>query len=96
MKVIQQNCDVHATPEEAQDALFGLSHLPGFVMGYIDEKENRPVVFFLDVPPASTAQRGQRRRELVFPAKSAAKQDTNAAMTAIWDAINNGVDMTKR
>lgn len=96
MNVIQQNCDTYPTLEEAQDALSGLSHLTSFVMGYVDEKENRPVAFFLDAHPSSEIQRGQRRRALVFSAKPPASQDTSGALQAIADAIRNGKDLTKK
>ncbi len=96
MQVIQQPCEKHPTVEDAQDHLDGLSHMPGFVFGYVDEKENRPVGFFLDAYPHSQLQPGQKRRTLVFAHKQPALPGAESPMTAIFDAINNGVDMTKR
>jgi hypothetical protein len=93
MKVIQQNCETHPTLQEAQDGLHGLSHLTGFVVGYVDEKDNRPVAFFVDAHPGSPLGRGQHRRELVFAVPSEPKQSVSLA--PIFDAINKGKDMTR-
>lgn len=37
--------------EGAQDALVGVSSLPGYVFGYVDEKERRTVSFHADTSP---------------------------------------------
>lgn len=93
MKVIQQNGDVHPTFEEAEDGLHGLSHIPGFVLGYVDEKDNRPVAFFKDAFLNDNIVRGQRRRTLVFAAKPAdTSEKTNTALAGIADCIRNGTD----
>lgn len=95
MKVIEQKGDKHNSPEEAGDALAGLSHMPGFVMGYVDESDNRPVMFFIDAHPGQTLQRGQRSRTLVFAHRSETKSD-QSLLAPIGEAIANGKDMLKR
>lgn len=95
MKVIEQKGDKHNSPEEAADALAGLSHMPGFVMGYVDESENRPVMFFMDAYPGQTLQRGQRSRTLVFAHRPEAENGLSL-LAPIGEAIANGKDMRKR
>lgn len=93
MKVIQQNGDVHPTLEEAQDGLHGLSHIPGFVFGYVDEKDNRPVAFFKDAYPNDNILRGQRRRTLVFAHQpAAASEKPSSVLAEIGECIRNGTD----
>lgn len=45
MKLLKQVGHKHEDNGEAQDALAGISGLPGFVFGYVDDKENRCVTF---------------------------------------------------
>jgi hypothetical protein len=95
MQVIEQKGQKHDSPEEAGDHLAGLSHMPGFVFGYVDDRENRAIMFFQDAFPGQELQRGQHRRTLVFAHRPEPKTDPSI-MAAIGDAIANGKDLTKR
>jgi hypothetical protein len=68
--------------------------MPGFVMGYVDESENRPVMFFIDAHPGQALVRGQRSRTLVFAHRPEAKSDLSI-LAPIGEAIANGKDMRK-
>lgn len=72
MKVIKQVCDKHATLEDAQDAMAGLQVIPGFQLGYIDPKENRPVIFVACQDNGAALQPGQQRVDLTLPLDKAA------------------------
>ena len=96
MNVIQQPCEKHHSLAEAQDHLHGLSHLPGFVFGYVDEKENQPVGFFLDGHPHCPLQPGQKRRTIVFAHKQPSLPGAESGLAAIADAISKGTDLTTR
>lgn len=95
MQVIEQKSQKHESPEEAGDALAGLSHMPGFVFGYVDEKECRVVMFFKDAQPGQTLMPGQRSRNLVFAHQPEQKMDFSL-LAPIGEAIANGKDMLKR
>jgi hypothetical protein len=94
MQVIEQKGDKHDNVEQAQDALSGLSHMPGFVMGYVDESDNRPVMFFMDFHPGQVLARGQRSRTLVFAHRPEVKSDLSL-LVPIGEAIANSKDMRK-
>lgn len=63
MKVIKQVGPKHDDQGQAQDALAGISVIPGFVFGFVDAS-NRCVSFHQAAP--GELQRGQQEVELVF------------------------------
>lgn len=85
MKAIRQLNDKHDSVEAAQDHLAGLKHIPGFLMGYVDEKEKRAVTYHVDVMPESPLplHRSQKRVELAFPVDRAG----NTNLAPIADAM---------
>lgn len=68
MRAIKMKGQKNDSHEEAQDVLAGLKALPGFVAGYIDEKECRVVSFHEDAQPSSTLCAGQSRVEFSLAA----------------------------
>lgn len=93
MQVIEQHSPKHETLEDASDSLAGLSHINGFLFGYVDEKENRTVTFFTDAFPENPQKiPGQRRRTLVF----AHRPERTTDLSPIFDAIFSGKDLTKQ
>ena len=72
MNVIKQLGDKHSSLEAAQDTMAGLRHIQGYQFGYIDPKENRPVIFVDCLDDGAPLQAGQQRVELVLPLDKAA------------------------
>lgn len=66
MRVIKQVGQAHVDVGTAEDSLAGIAVLPGFIFGYVDEKEIRCVSFHQDPTPGTALQRGQQSVELVF------------------------------
>lgn len=60
-QVIMMSGKKNNSHAEAQDVLAGLKAVPGFLAGYIDEKEYRVVSFHEDAQPSSTLCAGQKR-----------------------------------
>jgi hypothetical protein len=87
MKAIQLTCEKNPCLEDAQDQLHGLSHMPGFVFGYVDDKENRVVAFFLDTYPDSALVPGQRRRDIVFAHEELTSLTSESDLAALARAI---------
>lgn len=70
MKLLKQVGPKCNTVEEAEDALAGISVLPWFVFGYVNEKENRCVSFHeVDYNPGDKLCAGQRIVECQVGAK---------------------------
>lgn len=86
MKVIQQTGSKHDDKGQAQDALAGISVIPGFVLGYVDH-ENRCVSFH-QVADGGELQRGQREVDLVLaPTPAYDHAAVTANLKPVTDAI---------
>lgn len=64
VKAIMVSSQAAATSEEAADVLAGLSVVPGFITGYVDNKTKKAVTFHTDGHPEQALVRGQKRVEL--------------------------------
>jgi hypothetical protein len=86
MKVIQQTGPKHDDKGQAQDALAGISAIPGFMFGYVND-EHRCVTFH-KVASGGELQRGQREVELVFsPTQAYDHKAVTESLKPLADAI---------
>lgn len=67
MIAIKMNGHTNPNPGAGQDQLYALSHLPGFLFGYVGPKENRVITFHEDRDPNAVLGKSQRRVEIHRP-----------------------------
>ncbi|MCU6502269.1 hypothetical protein LPN04_31190 [Rugamonas sp. A1-17] len=67
MMAIKMNGHANPTPEDGQDVLYALSHISGFLFGYVEPKQNRVITFHDDTNPKAELEKSQVRVEIHFP-----------------------------
>jgi len=88
MKLLKQVGPKHDDKGHAQDALAGIAVVPGFVFGYVDEKENRCVSFHRVSDLGGELQRGQQVVDVVFgPVPEYDHEATTETLKPVVDAI---------
>ena len=65
--VIMMKGHSHASSNDAQDTMAGTRSIPGFIAGYIDNKEHRVISFHIDTHPEMALKPSQQRVQLTMP-----------------------------
>jgi hypothetical protein len=86
MDVIKQTSTPYDTVEDAKDALYALTHLDGYVFGYVDEQKLRTVTFHKVNHSVGRTFAGQQKVTLAFSALPTRGSDL-ADLKPIADAI---------
>lgn len=83
MQAIKMRGSPHPTLGEAQDGLAGVRTIPGFLFGYVDEKQNRVISFHADTHPSSPVVKGQERVTVAFMEPNTIHAEINKAIAGI-------------